>query len=57
MTEVPPISMSPEVISTVRLTIRIAVVFPHPEGPTRTQMSPAGTSRLRWLTASVSAPR
>ena len=38
--------MSPEVISTVRLTIRIAVVLPQPEGPTRTQISPASTSRV-----------
>ena len=34
-------------MSIMRLTIRMAVVLPHPEGPTRTQMSPAGTSRER----------
>ena len=42
--------MSPSVISTIRLAIRIAVVLPQPEGPTRTQISPAGTSRLSWST-------
>ena len=36
-------------ISTIRLAIRIAVVLPHPEGPTRTQISPAGTSRLSFV--------
>ena len=46
--------MSPSVISTVRLTIRIAVVLPQPEGPTRTQISPAGTSSVRWSTAGLS---
>ena len=52
----PPIRMSPSVISTIRLAIRIAVVFPQPEGPTRTQISPAGTSRLSPSTAGRSAP-
>ena len=49
-----PIRMSPSVISTVRLTIRIAVVLPQPDGPTRTQISPAGTSRVRPSTAATS---
>src|SRR3954466_12992815 len=48
--------MSPELISTVRLTIRIAVVLPHPEGPTSTQISPAGTVSERWSTAFSRAP-
>ncbi len=43
-------------ISTIRLTIRIAVVFPEPEGPTNTQISPAGTSSVRSLTAGRSTP-
>ena len=43
-------------MSTVRLTILIAVVFPHPEGPTRTQISPAGTSRERFEIAGVVWP-
>jgi hypothetical protein len=48
--------MSPALISTVRLTIRIAVVLPHPDGPTSTQISPAGTSRVSWSTAGALAP-
>jgi hypothetical protein len=40
----------------MRLAIRIAVVLPHPEGPTITQISPAGTSRLRSSTAAESVP-
>ena len=39
------------------VAIRIAVVFPQPEGPTRTQMSPAGTSRERWLIAGTCLTR
>src|SRR4051812_41106064 len=39
--------MSPPVSSIIRLTSRIAVVFPQPDGPTRTQTSPAGTVKLR----------
>jgi hypothetical protein len=48
--------MSPEVISTIRLTIRIAVVLPQPEGPTRTQISPASTSSVSPSTAGASDP-
>ena len=33
----------------MRLTSRIAVVLPQPDGPTSTQISPAGTSKLRSL--------
>jgi hypothetical protein len=43
--------MSPSVMSIMRLTIRMAVVLPQPEGPTSTQISPAGTSRERSSTA------
>ena len=43
--------MSPSEIVTVRLTIRIAVVLPQPDGPTSTQISPAGTSSDRSRTA------
>ncbi len=49
-------TMSPSVISTMRLTIRNAVVLPQPEGPTRTQMSPAGTSTESASTAGTDAP-
>src|SRR3954454_16356241 len=52
----PPRRMSPEVMSISRLTIRIAVVLPQPDGPTSTQISPAGTSRLRSSTAGAGAP-
>ena len=38
-------------ISIRRLTIRIAVVLPQPDGPTSTQISPAGTSSERSSTA------
>src|SRR4051794_7183182 len=48
--------MSPSVMSMRRLTIRIAVVFPQPEGPTSTQMFPAGTSSVRWSTAASVVP-
>ena len=41
--------MSPSVISIMRLTIRIAVVLPQPEGPTSTQISPAGTVSERFV--------
>jgi hypothetical protein len=46
--------MSPLVISIMRLTRRMAVVLPQPDGPTRTQISPAGTSKLRsWIAGSA----
>src|SRR4051794_39617679 len=52
----PSTKMSPSVMSIIRLTIRMAVVLPQPEGPTSTQISPAGTSSERWSTAGFSAP-
>ena len=55
-TLLPPIRMSPSVMSIIRLTIRIAVVLPQPEGPTSTQISPAGTSSESLSTAGFSAP-
>jgi hypothetical protein len=48
--------MSPPVISIIRLTSRIAVVLPQPDGPTSTQTSPAGTSKLRSWIAAVADP-
>ena len=51
-----PTRMSPEVISIIRFTIRIAVVLPEPDGPTRTQISPAGTSSESASTAGASEP-
>jgi hypothetical protein len=47
--------MSPLVISIIRFTRRIAVVLPQPDGPTRTQISPEGTTRLRSVIAGSAA--
>ena len=45
--------MSPPLRSIIRLTIRIAVVLPQPDGPTRTQIWPASTSKDRsWIAGS-----
>ena len=53
-TERPSSRMSPLVSSIIRLTRRIAVVLPQPDGPTRTQMRPAGTSKERsWIAGSL----
>jgi hypothetical protein len=52
----PSISTSPSVISIIRLTSRIAVVLPHPDGPTSTQISPASTVKLRSSIAGCSCP-
>ena len=43
--------MRPDVGSISRLTILSDVVLPQPEGPTRTQILPAGTVSDRSLTA------
>ncbi len=40
----------------MRLTIRMAVVFPQPDGPTSTQISPAGTSSESSRTAGSGWP-
>src|SRR5215212_5084646 len=45
--------MLPPVGSIMRLTMRSAVVLPHPLGPTRTTSSPSGTSKLRLSAATV----
>ena len=45
--------MVPDVGSTIRLIIRIDVVLPQPEGPTKTVNVPSGTSRFRLSTATV----
>src|SRR5438309_12042619 len=47
--------MRPLVGSMSRFTIFKVVVFPRPDGPTMTLISPAGTSRLRSVTAMVPA--
>ena len=51
MTSSPSIVMRPEVGSIRRLIIFIVVVLPQPDGPTRTQISPAGISSDRLPTA------
>src|SRR6266545_6462679 len=56
LTTRPPMRMSPPVISSRPATIRSAVVFPQPEGPTRTTNSPSAISRLKSRTAGV-APK
>src|SRR5690242_8293979 len=48
--------MSPSVIEMRRLTIFKAVVLPHPDGPINTQISPGGTSNVRFSTAGLSLP-
>ncbi len=45
--------MRPLVGSISRLIMRRVVVLPQPEGPTSTQISPSGTSRVRWSTATA----
>lgn len=49
----PPTVITPSVGSIMRLTMRRVVVFPQPEGPTKTATLPSGTSRLRSSTAVV----
>ncbi len=56
MTLVPSIRMSPPESSIRRLTSFSAVVLPPPEGPTSTQISPAGTVSERWSTAGSARP-
>src|SRR4051794_37430747 len=53
VTSSPPTKMRPDVGSTNRLTIRIEVVLPHPDGPTKTAISPGGTSSESSSTATV----
>ena len=52
----PSIVMSPSVIEISRLTIFIAVVLPPPEGPTSTQISPAGIVSESSVTAGWGLP-
>ena len=47
----PSSRIRPDVGSISRLTILSVVVLPQPDGPTRTQILPAGIVRLRSLTA------
>src|SRR5215208_7541945 len=45
--------MRPPLGSMSRFTIFKVVVFPQPDGPTSTEISPSGTSRVRSVTALV----
>jgi len=56
MTLAPSSRISPSVSSIMRFTSRIAVVLPQPEGPTSTQISPAGTVSERSSIAGRDAP-
>src|SRR5918996_3309453 len=56
MTSSPPIVIRPAVGSMSRLIIFIVVVLPHPDGPTRTTVSPLPISRERSPTAGARAP-
>src|SRR4051812_27424020 len=53
LTTSPPIRTSPEVARSRPAAIRRTVVFPDPDGPTRTRNSPSATIRSRSSTASV----
>src|SRR4051812_33134977 len=55
-TERPSSRMSPPVGSIMRVARRMAVVLPEPDGPTSTQILPAGTSNESSLIAGSAAP-
>ena len=49
----PPMVIFPDVGSTIRLIIRMVVVFPQPDGPTNTTILPAGMTMLNSSTAAA----
>src|SRR5690348_15170653 len=53
LTTSPPISTSPEVATSSPAATRRTVVFPDPDGPTRTRNSPSGMTRFRSSMATV----
>ncbi len=53
LTGCPSMRMVPSVISSSPATMRSAVVFPHPDGPTSTISSPSAMVRSSDLTAVV----
>ncbi len=55
-TSVSPMRIRPYDGRSSPASMRSVVVFPHPDGPTRTMNSPASTVRFRSSTA-VSAPK
>ena len=56
LTTSPPIETVPAVIGSSPAIIRSAVVFPHPDGPTKTMNSPSAISRSKSETAFVPSP-
>src|SRR5437588_9429804 len=56
MMSLPSTSIVPELGSIRRLIIRMVVVLPHPDGPTRMTVSPSPTSSEKLSTAAVAAP-
>ncbi len=56
LTTSPPIATVPAVIGSSPAIIRSAVVFPHPDGPTKTTNSPSAISRSKSETAFVPSP-
>src|SRR3954454_6803743 len=55
-TRLPPMIMSPLVMSSSPTIIRSSVDFPHPDGPTRIMNSPSAMSRLTSFTAGKPSP-
>src|SRR4030081_1850375 len=53
VTSLPSTVSVPDVGSIIRLIIRIEVVLPQPDGPTKTVSVPSGTSSVRSSTATV----
>src|SRR3954454_11149378 len=53
LTSRPPITISPESASSRPATARRIVLFPHPDGPSRTRNSPSAMRRETSLTAST----
>ncbi len=56
VTSSPSKMIRPPVGSIMRLMSRRVVLFPHPDGPTRTRISPSLMSRSRSATAGVDVP-
>ena len=51
-TTVPPMSISPDVMSSSPAIMRSSVDLPQPDGPTNTTNSPDSTSRsMPWITS------
>src|SRR3954452_11991097 len=56
LTFLPPMTMSPEVMSSRPTIMRSRVDFPQPDGPTRIMNSPSCTSMLTSFTAANPSP-